>query len=65
MGEWKWEVKKDEAGEWRSALIAANGETVFVSSEGYKNRAHALAMIAAAIDRAGEARIVVEGLGTF
>ena len=32
---------KDEAGEWRWTYEAANGETISVSSEGYKRRAGA------------------------
>lgn len=33
---WKY---KDDAGEWRWTYEAKNGETIAVSSEGYKNRA--------------------------
>jgi uncharacterized protein YegP (UPF0339 family) len=34
----KTEIYKDEKGEWRWRIIAANGVVVGASSEGYKNR---------------------------
>lgn len=41
----RFEVYKDEAGEWRWRLKATNGETVANSGEGYKNRIDALAAV--------------------
>ena len=34
----RYELKKDKRSEWRWAYKAANGETIAVSSEGYKNK---------------------------
>jgi len=42
----KWEVYKDNAGEWRWRLVAANGEIVAVG-EGYKNKKDAIDTIGA------------------
>ena len=42
------EKSRDSRGEWRWALYAANGETIAVSSEGYKREAacdHAISLI--------------------
>ena len=36
------EVYQDEAGEWRWSRIAANNERLSASTEGYKNKGHAL-----------------------
>jgi uncharacterized protein YegP (UPF0339 family) len=33
-----WEYRKNHKGEWQSRFIAANGEILFVSSEGYHNK---------------------------
>ena len=39
----KWEIYKDNAGEWRWRRKARNGETVGSSSEGYVNKADCIA----------------------
>lgn len=41
MSQTHYELYRDAAGEWRWRFVAANGETVAVSSEGYENRADA------------------------
>jgi uncharacterized protein YegP (UPF0339 family) len=54
---------EDEAGEFRSRIVAKNGNILFVSSEGYKNRAdceHAAELLFIAI-KSGE--IEAEFLG--
>lgn len=38
MAEDKWEVYKDNAGEWRWRRIAPNGEIVGASSQGYVHK---------------------------
>lgn len=39
------ELYQDAAGEWRSRVVAANGNTIFDGSEGYKNRDDCLEMV--------------------
>lgn len=34
----KWEIYKDNAGEWRWRRTASNGNIVGASTEGYKNK---------------------------
>ena len=39
----KWEIYKDNAGEWRWRRTARNGEIVGSANEGYKNKADCIA----------------------
>lgn len=39
----KWEIYKDNAGEWRWRRKAANGEIVGASTEGYVNKSDCIA----------------------
>lgn len=39
------EVYKDQAGEWRWKLIAANGKTLADSGEGYRRRGAAVSAV--------------------
>ena len=39
----KWEFYKDASGDWRWRRTAPNGEIVGASTEGYKNKADAIA----------------------
>jgi uncharacterized protein YegP (UPF0339 family) len=39
----KWEIYKDNAGEWRWRRTASNGSIVGASTEGYKNKSDCIA----------------------
>ncbi len=39
----KWEIYKDDRGDWRWRRVASNGRIVGASSEGYNNRADCVA----------------------
>ena len=41
----KFEIYKDENGDWRWRLVARNGRIIAVSGEGYKRRGHAEDMV--------------------
>lgn len=46
----KFLIYKDVKGEWRWKLTATNGNVIADSGEGYKNRGHAVEMVAKLID---------------
>ena len=54
----KFEVYKDEAGEWRWRFIASNGRIIAVAGEGYINKSDCLHGIELVKSEAPEAEIV-------
>lgn len=59
MAQPTYHVKRDKAGEYRWMLVAANGQTVATSGEGYTRKAdclHGITLVKASADAA-----IVEG----